>query len=376
MAMQPGLTPQRTGASLHQVCGLEAGAVAVPFAELSGFADDDHAEVFRVFQKSCGAIVGEWPNLRQAAPPSATLKSVARLALESNALGAAQARSFFETHFQPCRVKGADTTGRGRGFFTGYYEPVVEGSLTRTDRFTAPVLAPSPDLMIERTSTEASITACPDRATIEALAENGRGQPIAWLKDKVEVFFAQVQGSARLRLEDGRQIRLIYAGRNGWPYTSIGRILIETGEIAPADMSLARIKQWIRDHGQEPGGRGAALMAQNKSYVFFRLGEDRDPASGPLGGEGIPLTPLRSIAIDRSYWTYGLPVFLSADFSVQDGGKFRRLMIAQDTGTAIVGPARADIFFGTGDEAGTRAGNIRHYGDFVVLLPKAEGFVP
>jgi len=184
-----------------------------------------------------------------------------------------------------------------------------------------------------------------------------------------------VQGSARVRLADGSLLRLAYAGRNGHPYTSIGRILIDTGEIAEADMSLATLKQWIRAHGQNPGDAGALLMHRNKSYVFFSLHEECEPARGPIGGQGISLTALRSIAVDRAIWTYGLPFWIAADLPWRGSSPspFRRLMIAQDTGSAITGPARADIFFGSGDDAGARAGDIRHAGDVVVFLPAAEG---
>jgi membrane-bound lytic murein transglycosylase A len=195
-----------------------------------------------------------------------------------------------------------------------------------------------------------------------------------WLRDRVEVFLVQVQGSARVRLANGRLLRLVYAGRNGQPYNTIGRILIESGKMARADMSLATLKQWIRAHGQNPGDAGAALMHRNKSYVFFSRREECEQAYGPIGGQGISLTALRSIAIDRAIWTYGLPFWIAADLPWRGSpsSPFRRLMIAQDTGSAITGPARADIFFGSGDDAGARAGDIRHAGDVVVLLPAAE----
>ena len=172
-----------------------------------------------------------------------------------------------------------------------------------------------------------------------------------------------------------RSARLVYAGRNGRPYTSIGRLLIESGEIAESDMSLAALKQWIRAAGQNPGDKGLALMQRNESYVFFALQEEGNPDLGAMGGQGAGLTALRSIAIDRTFWPYGLPFWIAADLPWQSTSPsaFRRLMIAQDTGSAIVGPARVDIFFGAGDDAGARAGDIRHAGDVVVLLPATEG---
>jgi membrane-bound lytic murein transglycosylase A len=244
----------------------------------------------------------------------------------------------------------------------------------RTEAFSAPILG-NPKERHARGAAFDERAPLPTRATLEALARDGRFEPIVWLRDPVEVYFAQVQGSARVRLADGTMVRLVYAGRNGHPYTSIGRILVDSGEIPREEMSLARLKAWIRDHGQAQGSAGAALMQRNESYVFFRMAPNPDPAEGPLGGQGIGLTPLRSIAIDRRLYFYGLPFFVSARLPWQgpEATWFRRLMIAQDTGSAIVGPARADIFFGTGDDAGARAGDIRLAGDMIVLHPKEPG---
>ena len=185
----------------------------------------------------------------------------------------------------------------------------------------------------------------------------------------------QVQGSARVRLGDGRLLRLVYAGRNGRPYSSIGRILIECGAIRPEDMSLAALKGWVRAQGQKPGEAGAALLRRNESYVFFRLEQAPEAESGPIGGAGLSLTPLRSLAIDRDIHPYGTPVWIDAEIPWRSAAPtpFRRLMIAQDTGSAIIGPARADIYFGSGDAAGARAADVRHAGEFVVFLPVEEG---
>ncbi|MDQ6701786.1 MAG: MltA domain-containing protein [Pseudomonadota bacterium] len=335
------------------------------FADLANFGQDDHLEAFRVFARSCAAIADKTPPLRDGVSASAALKATAHKALRQEVREPAQARRFFEAHFRPCRVSACAGV-RNAGFLTGYYEPIVEGSSMRTRDFTTPVLGRPDNLN--------ALAPYPDRAAIEAGAIERRTAPIVWLRDRVELFLAQVQGSARVRLADGSLPRLAYAGRNGHPYTSIGRILIDTGEIAEADMSLATLKQWIRAHGQNPGDAGAVLMHRNKSYVFFSLHEECEPACGPIGGQGISLTALRSIAIDRAIWTYGLPFWIAADLPWRGSSPspFRRLMIAQDTGSAITGSARADIFFGSGDDAGARAGDIRHAGDVVVLLPAEE----
>ena len=210
------------------------------------------------------------------------------------------------------------------------------------------------------------------RAEIESTPE--RFTPLDYVRDPIEAFMIQVQGSATLRVGDDL-VRMTYAGRNGRPYTSIGRILIERGDIAQPDMALARLKQWVRDNGQAPGEAGRALLWRNESFVFFAI--DQTPARrvGPIGAAGVPLRPMRSIAVDRSVWPYGLPFWIVADlpWAGPSPSPCRRLMVAQDTGSAIIGQARADLYIGAGDQAGVIAGNIRHPADFLVLLPVENG---
>ncbi|QXX75497.1 murein transglycosylase A [Methylovirgula sp. HY1] len=372
---------------------LSATAAPIPlllplrFADLADFADDDHHAAFVVFAQHAAAILGDQAPLRPAREASAELRAICRHALDEQPRTQAAARRFFEENFAPFRVV-SDVAGAAQGFVTGYYEPVVAGSLTRSESFTAPILCRpadlvtlpqgtslpglAPELSAARRMLDGSYAAYPDRAAIEAGALAELAQPLVWLADPVEVFFVQVQGSARVLLPDGRQLRLTYAGRNGHPYRSIGRILVESGEIPAADMGLERVKGWIRAHGQAPGEAGAALMLRNKSYVFFAATADLPADAGPIGGAGLNLSPFRSIAVDRSIWSYGLPFWLDGALPWQSAAltPFRRLMIAADTGAAIIGPARADIYFGSGAEAGTRAGSIRHGCDFIVLLPR------
>lgn len=217
---------------------------------------------------------------------------------------------------------------------------------------------------------DGSLVPYDERETIE----RRRLDPLVWVQDAVEAFLIQVQGSAQVELEDGARARLAYDGRNGLAYASIGRMLIDSGEIPEPEMSLSRLKAWVRRAGLGEGEPGLKLMRKNRSFVFFRLAEGFDPSRGPVAGAGVALTPLRSIAVDRSLWSYGLPFFIAAElpWAAEASTPFRRLMIAQDTGSAIVGPARGDIFFGGGDAAGDRAGAIRHRGDFAVLLPIGE----
>ena len=347
------------------------------FDDLVGFDADSALEAFRVFVETARAIVEDSPPLRAARPASEALREAARAALTVASPNEARARDFFRRHFRPYRVGGAP------GFLTGYYEPWVRASLAPSPDFTAPILARPVDLVSfapgegppgfdpalagARRLANGGLAPYPDRAAIEDAAQN----PVLWLRDAVEVFLIHVQGSARAELPDGRLVRLVYDGRNGQPYTSIGRILIESGEIPEKEMSLARLKDWLRAAGLGPGGRGRELMRRNRSYIFYRLETDFPREAGPIGGAGIALTPLRSIAVDRTIWSYGLPFWISArlPWRGETPEPFQRLMIAQDTGSAILGAARADLFFGGGDEAGARAGAIRHGAEFTVLLP-------
>ena len=349
--------------------------------ELPGMETGGFGAALAVFCASARALAQALPAGRPGvAAGDALLAAGARALQLPQEAPEAQARSFFASHFSAWHV----TPLAGRGFVTGYYEPELAGSRVRSAEFSAPVLSRPADLVtfppkgtpegIDQTLAAARLL--PDgglapyatRAQIEAQAPPGC-EPLVWLRDHVELFLMQVQGSARVRLPDGQTLRLGYAGRNGHPYVSIGRWLINQGHIAERDMTLARLKQWLRENGEA----GRRVMQLNPSYIFFKIVEGLDPALGPVAAASVQLTPLRSIAVDRTLWPYGLPFWIDAALPWQGGAAepFQRLMIAQDTGSAIVGPARADIFFGTGDAAGERAGDIRHAAAMYVLLPNA-----
>jgi membrane-bound lytic murein transglycosylase A len=332
---------------------------------LQGWKDDEVAEAWPALCASTTAIAHGRKELRLARTAPRAFRDVAEAAAADP--DCHDVRAFLEHWFVPCRIETDGVTGGPAGFLTGYYEPQIEGSREASPDFRAPVLARPSDL--DRHSGP-----YPDRGAIRHGEIRDRTRPVVWLRDEVEVFFAQVQGSARVALPDGKILRLVYDGRNGQPYTSIGRILIERGEIVPEDMSLATIKAWLRSHGADRGGPADAIMDQNKSYVFFRAeAADASEDHGPIGGQGLPLATLRSLAVDRSLWSYGLPFWIDATIPWRGPAEpFRRLMIAQDTGSAIVGPARADLYFGSGPEAGQRASLVRHPADMVVLMPKGH----
>ena len=355
------------------------------FEAVQGWTEADLTGVWDVFRRSAVAITQGDASLRPAIGTNPTLAGVcARAVAMPPKLRAEATRRFFEESFRPVPV-GPDGAS---GLLTGYYEPVVEGSLVRTDAFQAPIL-PRPDDLVTlasgerpegvpadhsaaRSESDGSLTIYPDRAALEDFALTGEARPVVWLRDWTEVFLIQVQGSAGVRLPDGTELRLVYAGRNGHPYTSIGRILIDAGRIVETAMSLNTLKAWLRDHGQAVGQEGRRIMQRNGSYIFFR-GEPVQNEAGPTGGAGLPLTALRSIAVDRTLWSYGLPFWITTREPVPGFGAspLRSLFIAQDTGSAILGAARADLFLGSGDEAGRCAGLVRHAASFTALVPRA-----
>lgn len=362
----------------------------VDFRDLAGWRRDNHLQSWSVFLENCRAITDAAKPLRAGLPAGAALQAACRAALgKPTPQSRGEARVYFESLFQPHEILPiAGQNPYDRGFLTGYYEPVVDGSLTRSEKFREPVLPRPDDLVTLAPETSpkdfpAGLTSArrrPDGSlepyAVRADIENGIAPqsppPILWVRDGIELFMMQVQGSARIRLENGELLRLTYAGRNGQPYTSIGRLLVERGHVPKDEMSLARLKAWVRENGQKQGEAGRLLMQENRSYVFFAIDRTLDADRGPVGAASIPLTPLRSIAVDRALWPYGLPMWIDGTLPWQSSElrPFRRLMIAQDTGSAILGAARADLFFGTGARAGRLAGGIRHTARMFVLLPK------
>jgi membrane-bound lytic murein transglycosylase A len=299
------------------------------------------------------------------------------------------ARAFFEQHFAPFRVTpdGAAATP-APGFLTGYYEPEFSASLTPSPAFPTPLYGRPADLVtLPQGSTEPGLPAgfqaarrgadgrlapFPSRQAIEEDAAVAAGWPvIAWLRDPVDRFVMQVQGSARLALPDGAVARVGYAGRNGHPYVSLGRLLSQSEGIPPAEMTMDRLVARLK---ADPAWTRRFLW-NNPSFVFFRLADELAPDQGPIGGAGVPLIAHRSLAADRQRYAYGLPIWLEGALPTGDGAAtapFARLMVVQDTGSAIVGPARFDYFFGSGEAAGFRAGLTRHPVAATLLWPRGR----
>ena len=357
----------------------DARLAPLSFSDLAGWAIEDHDAALAAFRRTCAEILREAPALWTALPAGEDLKRACAASLDPARIR--PARTFFETFFIPFEVLPPS----GRGFLTGYFEPEYEGSLVRTEAFPTPLLARPDDLVTvpqgetwpgleglqAGRKTQAGHESYPDRAAIEDGALGERARPLVHLRDAVDAFLVQVQGSARIRLPDGRIVRVAYAGKNGYPFTAPGRMIVERGHVPLAEMNLERLTSWLRANPEE----GREIMRLTRSYVFFRLADELDEKDGPLGAAGVPLTAGRSLAVDRNLWSYGLPFWLEGELPLTRGGSepLARLLIAQDTGTAILGPARGDLFFGTGEEAGTRAGLTRRAVRFVVFLPKPAG---
>ena len=316
-----------------------AMAEILDFEALDGWRDDNHVEALVAFLRTCDLI---------DAPDWAPICAMAADVPQDDA----SARSFFELFFKPVVV------GTPPALFTGYFEPELEGSPTRTGRFQYPIYRRPPELK--------DGTAFHTREAIENGAIAGRGLELAWLDDAVDVYFLQVQGSGRIRMTDGTVMRVGYAGSNGHSYRSIGHEMVRRGTHSMDEVSAPEIAQWVRNNPEA----GRDVLHTNPSYVFFRPISTLDAADGPIGAMGRSITTLRSVAIDPKFTPLGAPVWIEKD------GKrpFRRLMVAQDTGGAIKGMQRADIFYGTGADAGDAAGRIKDGGRLVLLLPIDRAF--
>ncbi|MFA7437275.1 murein transglycosylase A [Castellaniella sp.] len=352
---------------------------AVPWADLPGWSADGLDQVWKAFINNCRGLMrptsGALALPARAAPR--VWQPVCRRALDDGLdKDPAAVREFLQGHLRPWRLEGPG------GLVTGYYEPLIRASRTRQGDYQWPLYAVPDDLLtidlgavypelagkrvrgklqgrrVVPYDTRAQIDAHPDR------------QPpaIVWADDPIEAFFLQIQGSGRVRLPDGSTIRLAYADHNGRPYASIGQWLAQQGEMPLAQASMQNIKAWARRHPERLG----ELLSVNPAMVFFRAETIVDPELGPRGAYGVPLIGQRAVAVDADYVPLGTPLFLATQ---QPGGTgpLQRLVFAQDTGAAIQGPARVDFYWGTGDEAGARAGRMKQKGHVWLLWPVSAG---
>jgi membrane-bound lytic murein transglycosylase A len=366
----------------------EPGPLKIPDAalepagwdELDGWGRDDHASAFATFEASCRPIVRS-KSTSDVRPVRSALVSVCDRAIKAGHLDDTAAQHFFEANFVPIRIRKLGDTA---GFVTGYYEPIVDGSRFPTREFTVPIYRRPPDLVAAgatnpggpfpntgrafRKTPSGELVPYYDRGEIEDGALDGQHLEICWVHSATDALFIQIEGSARIRLEDGTMLRINYDAHNGYSYVPVGRVLIDRKLIPREEMSMQRIREWMLANPDD----AKDVRRQNRSVVFFRIiGLTGDGEA--IGAQGIPLSAGRSIAVDKALHVYGTPFFIEADLPTavaRVSAPFRRTMIAQDTGSAIVGPARADLYFGAGDEAGQMAGRIRQAGRFAMLLPR------
>ena len=358
-----------------------AGLLTTDFADLAGWSSHDHKAALAAFRDSARHFLCHPPKSRKGSAGVADLMQIAAKALElSNDLSSAEARAFFESNFTPMRLEK-------RGMLTGYYEPVFDGSLTAKGDFSVPLHKRPPDLI--SLSTEEALKAgfSPEtsfarkssqglsyhlsRGEVMAGGLAGQALELVWLRNVIDAYIIHIQGSARIRLDDGATMRVTFDGKSGHPYHSLGKTLIEKGIFTPQSITMDALMDYVRALGAE----GEALLAENPSYIFFRSVEPVEGQSeehGPVAAAGIPLLSRRSIAVDRHIHTFGLPIWLETTLPQEKGGNvpFQQLTFAHDTGSAIKGAARADLFVGTGRKAGKLAGQIQQEAAFTCLMPQ------
>jgi membrane-bound lytic murein transglycosylase A len=352
---------------------------ATGFAQLPGWHEDAQGEAIAALRRSCDAFA-KLADDAPIGPAGVAGKAVdwrapCAAAAQVDPADADAARRFFESAFTPFAAANNDER---TGLFTGYYEAELHGSRQREGKFTTPLLKRPPDLVMvelglfrpawrgERIAgrVEAGqLKPYASRAEIERGALAQKKLELFWVDDPVDAFFLQIQGSGRVVLTDGSVVQLGYDGQNGQTYVPIGRLLADRGLLPREDVSMQSIRTWLAAHPNDAAG----LMNENPSYVFFR----ELHGDGPLGAEGVVLTPGRSLAVDRGFIALGAPIWLDAPDPAEAGGRLRRLVVAQDTGGAIRGPVRGDVFWGYGAAAAERAGKMKDRGSYYLLLPNA-----
>jgi membrane-bound lytic murein transglycosylase A len=359
------------------------------FAALPNWSADHQAELIPALQKSCTRILKKEPTAEfgvggfagTAAPWQEVCQKLSGLLLATDA----EARTFFEENFTPYEVWGVDKDGRSSrdGLFTGYYEPMLQGSLTKQGAYTIPLYSRPNDLIsvnlgdfkpelkgekiMGRVEGEKFVPYY-KRAEIEKGAIESQHKEIIWVNSAIDAFFLHIQGSGQVRMEDGTILRVGYAAENGQAYIAIGKELLKRGALTKDNVSMPSIRDWLEKNPDS----AAEVMNVNASYIFFHTLDDKD---GVLGAEGVALTPRRSMAVDRKKIPYGVPVWMDAE-EPEGQGRLQRLMIAQDTGGAINGSVRGDFFWGAGEEATRKAGLMKSRGQDYLLLPKTVTVPP
>jgi membrane-bound lytic murein transglycosylase A len=357
---------------------------AASFAELPGYAADRVSDALPALLRSCPRMMARNERALDGMERYGTGNDWKAFCGALSALPAgddAALRRLIESELQPVAVIG---DGKADGLFTGYYEPLVRGSRQKQGVYTTPLYRQPPDLVqvdlgefreslrgqrIAGRVRDGRLRPYDDRGAIDAGALANKNLEMVWLDDAADAFFLQVQGSGLVQLNDGSKTRVGFAAQNGFPYVAIGRVMIDRGTLPREDVSMQAIRAWLRANPDA----APELLRQNPSYVFFReLPPPKDDLDGPPGAQGVALVPGRSLAVDRSHHALGLPLWLDAQQPAMPSGEkpFQRLMVAQDTGGAIRGGVRGDVFWGAGAEAESIAGRMKHPGRFWLLLPK------
>lgn len=358
----------------------------VGFNEIPGWRDDRLVPAFIAFRRSAMRTRPKFYRTGALGIEAAAFEPAFAAAAAIDSVEEAAARTFFETFFRPFHIVPVRQPG---GLVTGFYEPVVQASTECSADHGVPLLARPSDLVavddsnrpagwdagkvFGRVTAHGDIVEYPDRRSIEEEGLGDLARPIAWLASRVDAFFIHVQGAARLVFADGSERRISYAAKSGHAFTGPGRVLADRGEIPLADVTMQSIRAWFAAHSE----RIDEILWQNRSYIFFQETSLGDPAAGPVAAAKVQLEPGRSMAVDRLLHTFATPIFVDApDLAAFGSAPFRRLMVAQDTGSAILGSARGDLFAGTGDAAGEIAGVVRHAAEFYALVPRALADMP
>ena len=348
------------------------------FTALPGWNDDRTDQALPALAASCKRLLAQ-PADKPVGPDGlagtvADWQAPCAAAAALPAGDAPAARSFFQAAFQPFAARG---NAGPEGLFTGYYEPELKGSLQPDPRFPVPIYRRPDDLVtVELSDFRADwkgqriagrvesgrLKPYYDRAAIDRGALRNKRLELAWTDDPVAAFFLEIQGSGRLVQPDGKVVRLGFSAQNGAQYVAIGRVLADAGDL-PRPVTAQAIKAWLAAHPE----RAAEMMEKNPSYVFFRA----LTTDGPVGAQGAVLTPGRSLAVDPAFLALGVPVWLDIAYPGEPGDRLRRLVVAQDTGGAIKGPVRGDVFWGPGADADARAGSMQQQGHYYLLLPKS-----